>query len=634
MGIPALLGLASFGPEMLKGLIDGPGEGCFLWTIAEDSVEWSAKTLKSLGYDPADGAHYDLAQIVGDDELDWLKNSMERRIDDPPAPIRKIKLRASNGETCPFLLQGHWLYQNTDSASHFIGFLRADHGTDEQEVLERKLQRVSSLFKSFLENAPIVAFIKDAQSRKVYVNQFAADLVDAENGEIPYQLAEDMFDEDTVKSLRDTDLQVLEQQEVVRHECWLNFKNGESRYVLDTKFPIALDAEGAPGIGCISIDLTDQKIAEEKLAQAQKMEALGQLVSGIAHDFNNTLAILQGNLELLQGFGSKVDLGEAVSEMLLAVERGSLLTEQLLAFGRKAVLKPVALDLARHIEANTLVLIRKVFPATIAVSLKASESLPAVMVDPNALDNALLNLALNARDAMEGAGQFAIELCKGSPSGSYRDARAFVRLSLSDTGVGIPEDNLERIFEPFFTTKDVSSGTGMGLSMVHGFVSQAGGHIEVSSREGAGARIDLFFPVAENASEVARKTEQASGTSRQSGAVLLVEDDDLVRATLCRQLKALGLTVTAVASGDRAYEELIDRACDFDVMLTDMMMPGAYRGDQLIEAARKQCPDIGVVLISGYPLAGETALENVAFLTKPVSMVDLRKAIGEVRGAG
>ncbi|MFN4354249.1 PAS domain S-box protein [Parvibaculum sp.] len=353
------------------------------------------------------------------------------------------------------------------------------------------------------------------------------------------------------------------------------------------------------------IDVTEQRDFEARMRQSQKMEVIGQMTGGVAHDFNNLLTVILGNAELLadqlQGRERLKKLAEMTAS---AAHRGAQLTHRLLAFARRQPLEPKPIDVSRLV-AGMEGLFRRTFSEDIEIDLVASDDLWVTELDPSQLEVALLNLVVNARDAMPDGGKLTIEMDNVELDADYASRHAevepgsYVMISVSDTGCGMPKDVIERAFEPFFTTKDVGKGSGLGLSMVFGFVKQSGGHAKIYSEEGEGTSVKLYFPRVRSgeAAEIEhRPDEDVAGGNEH---ILVVEDDMLVREHLVAQLRDLGYRVTDASSGTEAYE-VIKRMEDIDLLFTDVVMPGGMNGRQLAEAALKLRPELRVLYTSGY----------------------------------
>jgi signal transduction histidine kinase/CheY-like chemotaxis protein len=381
--------------------------------------------------------------------------------------------------------------------------------------------------------------------------------------------------------------------------------------------------------------LYEKGIADRQLRQAQKMEAVGQLTGGIAHDLNNILTVIIGTIEVLsEAVADRPELAAVAKMIDAAAARGSDLTQRLLAFARKQPLQP------REVDVNLLLmevskLLRPTLGEHIDVHVKLAGGTSHAMVDPSQLNDAILNLALNARDAMPGGGKIIIEAADIVLDDSYvrmnSDAIAgsYVMVAVTDSGHGIPADILEHVFEPFFTTKDVDKGSGLGLSMVYGFIRQSNGHIKIYSEYGHGTTVRIYLP---QASGAASPAEVANAAAIEGGieTILVVEDDPLVRAFVVGQIRSLGYTTLAAVNAAEALA-VIDSSEEIDLLFTDIIMPGSMNGRQLAEAALQHRAELKVLFTSGY--SQETIIHHghldagVLLLAKPYRKPDLARMI-------
>jgi CheY-like chemotaxis protein len=365
------------------------------------------------------------------------------------------------------------------------------------------------------------------------------------------------------------------------------------------------------------------------------MEAVGQLIGGIAHDFNNLLAIIQGNLEFLgERIPDDSDMREMTAAALGAAERGALLTHRLLAYSRRQPLTPRVVDLAKLID-GLMVVLQRTLEESIRIETVIGADLSLVRIDPNQLESAIINLAVNGRDAMPGGGTLTIRAENVLYDRSRQSGRAivlpgrYVRLSVADTGTGMTEEVAGRAHEPFFTTKGVAAGTGLGLSMVYGFVEQSGGHLAIESKLESGTTVSLLLPEAAEAA-VARLPSVASRQPTAERVVLVVEDDAAVRQLLLRSLGALSYRTLDAADGPAALA-ILDRHPEIGILLTDIVLPKGMSGVSLADAARAQRPELKVLFMSGY-VAGNLAhvadAGTVEILTKPFTRDRLAAALG------
>lgn len=380
-------------------------------------------------------------------------------------------------------------------------------------------------------------------------------------------------------------------------------------------------ADGAVlGFYVCSINMTSQKAAEAALLQAQKMDAVGQLASGIAHDFNNLLAIILGNLvPLREGVADPDLLEEYIEPAIRAAEQGARVTAQLLAIARRQPLRPERVDVEACL-GDFLRLMRRTLPANVGLSLDCRGAPLPLSIDRTQFETALLNLCLNARDAMADGGDIRIEVDYPPVTAAGR----FVRIAVSDTGSGMDAATAAQVFEPFFTTKGVGKGTGLGLSMVWGFVKQSRGTISVDSRSGEGTRFVILLPAGADGVEAQQPAPPAAPTR---GLVLLVDDNHELRQTVRRQLSRLGYAVIEADSGEEALE-LVRSVPDLRALVSDVVMPG-MSGFRLAREAERLRPELRIVLMTGFDGADQADREGLSapVFTKPFEPKELVRAI-------
>jgi nitrogen-specific signal transduction histidine kinase/ActR/RegA family two-component response regulator len=396
-------------------------------------------------------------------------------------------------------------------------------------------------------------------------------------------------------------------------------------------------------------DLSDRRHVEEalreserRLAHAQKMEAVGQLTGGIAHDFNNLLLVITGNLELLElkldQEAQKVLLKEAQDAAML----GSKLTDQLLTFGRR-----------RHMDAQVILLndqvlgitdmLRRTLGEHVMLSTSLTRDIWSIRADPGQFQSAIVNMAVNARDAMPQGGKLVMETRNIVLDLDHADFHPelkpgeYVQLSISDNGSGMPAQVRDRVFEPFFTTKEKGRGTGLGLAMVYGFVKQSGGHVTIYSEVGHGTTFNLYFPRTDGptAAVATRAKDVTDPAARET--ILVVEDDDRVRQLTITRLKLIGYQVLDASDGPKALD-ILSRGHAIDLVFTDLVMPGGMSGREVAARARQLKPGIKVLLTSGYAeelVRGDyLEREQLRVLRKPYHQADLVAALREVLAAG
>ena len=415
------------------------------------------------------------------------------------------------------------------------------------------------------------------------------------------------------------------------------------------KFPFE-DALGRRFLGAVGIDVTERlraeealRRSEEQLRQAQKMEAIGRLAGGVAHDFNNLLTIIAGHSELLlRGLPSADPMRESVEEIRLAAERAASLTGQLLAFSRKQILAPKILDL-NAVVSGLEKMLRRLIGEDVELTVVLDPSLRPVRADPGQMEQVLMNLAVNARDAMSQSGRLTIETADAVLDENYAREHSGVRpgrysmVAVSDTGAGMDAATRARVFEPFFTTKGPGKGTGLGLSTVFGIVQQSGGHVYVYTDPGRGTTFKVYLP--SEGEGVRPSGKSFAGTSTMPGGsetVLLVEDEDSLRSLGRHVLELCGYKVLAAADGQEAVGVCEGHAAEVHLLVSDVIMPH-LGGRQLAERLRSARPGLKVLFVSGYTddaVVRHGILEaRTAFLQKPYTPGDLARKVREVLDA-
>jgi nitrogen-specific signal transduction histidine kinase len=384
--------------------------------------------------------------------------------------------------------------------------------------------------------------------------------------------------------------------------------------------------DGAAEFAGSLTDVTEQRMLEGRLVQSQKMEAIGQLTGGIAHDFNNLLAAVLGGLHILQ---RRIEFGaneqKIVDQMRRASEQGAELVRRMMAFARKQDLSPASVD-PSHLCKSVAGLVEHTLGGTIEIDWQCVTSRSNLFVDKSQLELALLNLILNARDAMPDGGQVTVAIDEVPPVAPSSDS--FLRIRVSDHGSGIPDEHIDKIVEPFFTTKEAGKGTGLGLSMVAGFVQQSGGQIRIESEVAKGTTIELILPATPQPVMAVERDDSGAGDQISVRSVLLVDDDEAVRTVLGEQLRELGLAVDCVADGTEALARIANGS-HFDLLLTDFAMPG-INGLETIRLANERRPEMRAALMTGYADDESTAAARASLtvLRKPISPAELRKVLG------
>jgi PAS domain S-box-containing protein len=421
-------------------------------------------------------------------------------------------------------------------------------------------------------------------------------------------------------------------------EGWRVRKDG-SRFWANVVIDAIHNEQGALiGFAKVTRDITEKKRAEEALEranaalfQSQKMEAIGQLTGGIAHDFNNLLAVMASSLDVISTRPHEAPNSRLLESMRRAVERGATLTQQLLSFARQQPLQTEKCNLNKLIGGFEAVL-RRAGDSSIAVDFSLAPALKPVLVDAARFEAALLNLVVNARDAMPQGGQLTIATANvelGAQQINHLAAGAWVRISVTDTGTGMPPEVAARAFEPFFTTKEIGKGTGLGLSQVYGFITQSGGDVLLESDVGTGTTVAVYLPAMAGAADDA-DTEADADTDADTDTVLIVEDEPDVMDVAAELFRSIGYEVLTAGDGHDAID-ILKRRSDIDILFTDVMMPNGMSGIELAHFAREHCPGVKVILASGYPLPALKAqhgnLDDFTFMSKPYRLSELAKKL-------
>ena len=497
----------------------------------------------------------------------------------------------------------------------------------EKARAERALRRSEAQQQAILQSLPIVFHARAVEPP--FTPLYVSESVEAITGFAPQRFLEQ--GDFGASRIHPDDLQRMVQAvsaatRTGSYACeyrWLR-ADGQYRYLMDQGVLAPPDESGEPQIFGVILDATDRRLLEQQLTQARKMEAVGQLTGGVAHDFNNLLSVVLGNIDIMgRRAEDEAKRARRIDAIRQAAERGRDLTRQLLAFSRRQKLSPRPVELGQLIR-GFAPLLRQAVGDAVTVRLKLSRRPLWALVDATQLETALLNLAVNARDAMPTGGDLNVS------TGFFKLGTAGtqgVRIVVSDTGGGMTPEVRERVFEPFFTTKEVGRGSGLGLSQVHGFVIQSGGEIRVSSQPGAGTSFELVFPVSEPAEIEPEIFSEPASVEGGSERVLVVEDDRAVLSVTVEFLQGLGYqVVTAQTAADALAVLKADPGVD--LMFSDVIMPGGMDGIGLARLAQAERPDLQVLLTSGF--TGDRALATTPdypILDKPYDNADLARKL-------
>jgi PAS domain S-box-containing protein len=497
------------------------------------------------------------------------------------------------------------------------------------------------LLRAVIDNLPISIYTKDVHGRYVLNNARNLRLLGAASeAEVRGKTVFDFFPAEIASAFDEDDRRVLDDGRVIqREEPYVDPVTGRTGWFHTTKIPLRLrDGSGIAGLVGVSRDITPQKMAEQQDQQAQRLESLGALSAGIAHDFNNLLTVILGALAVLRQHPGTP--ASPLDHIETAAAHAAHLTRQLLTFSRKQVVQPRLVALQVELP-QIRTLLSRLMPETIAVETTLEDEVWPIEIDPVQLTQVLINLAINARDAMPRGGRLTVHVRNvvlgtadtfgpgDTPPGDY------VELAVGDTGIGLTPQVKERLFEPFFTTKEEGQGTGLGLATSWTIVTAASGFIRAEGEPGAGATFRVFLPRVREPAAAAAAAPAASATAapERGGVVLVVEDNDAVRATLIELLGANGYSVIAATDGERALEVARLAPAPLAFLITDMMLPG-MSGVDVARDVQALFPDCRVLFITGYlDLVLRNALPpGASLLQKPFSLRALLAELDKLRG--
>ena len=524
-----------------------------------------------------------------------------------------------------------------DRSGQIIGFAKITRDLTERKAAEQVLHRSEEQFRLLVQGVSDYAiYLLDLEGNITSWNLGAQRIKGYFANEIIGQHFSRFYtDEDRAAGLPQLALETVRKQGRFEKEAWRVRKDGSRFWAHVIIDPIRDDEGNAIGYAKITRDITERRKAEEELQkarefslQAQKLEAIGQLTGGIAHDFNNLLMAVLGSLELLRKRLSDDPKSIALLENAAqGAQRGTTLTKRMLAFARNYEMKKEAIDIPTLVHGMKELVERSMGPS-FNMEIRFPLSLNPVEADANQLELALLNLSLNARDAMADGGDIILAAREENISAGHRSglkAGRYIRLSVTDTGEGMDQETLLKATEPFFTTKGVGKGTGLGLSMVHGFAEQSGGRLILHSQKGAGTTAELLLPVAKTSEKAIPATPAPPAKALRPLTILAVDDDALVLMNTVHMLEDLGHTVFEAYSGYEALE-ILKREDGIDLVVTDQAMP-KMTGIELAKIIKREWPDIPVLLATGY--ADRVRGDDVGLpkLTKPYMQRELAEAI-------
>ena len=590
--------------------------------------------------------------LIGKSDYDFFPENEARVFWEMDEQVLKSGMENINEETITGsdgvmrnLVTKKTLYRDP-SGNGFIVAIGRD--VSERKQAAQALRESEEFLRLVIDTTPAHIFVKDGSGTFLLVNELAAqahNLTTKEmvgKNELELAGSDPQKVEQARKFLADDRGIIKTQNPKYITEESFTTADGSTRWLQTTKKPLKLKGNKDCVLG-VSIDVTYRKLAEqelrekeEQLRQSQKIEAIGRLAGGVAHDFNNLLTAIIGYAEMLK-LDTSLDntVRHGVTEIRKAADRAAVLTQQLLAFGRKQMMQPRVMDVNALIT-DTKIMLRRLIGEHMRLETRLQAVPSTIKADPGQIEQVIVNLVVNARDAMPEGGSILLETANAREVTyavgelEHVELGDFVLISVSDTGHGLDAETMEHIFEPFFTTKEKGKGTGLGLSTVYGIVKQSGGYISVESEKERGTVFKVYLPVSK-----ARPEQQSEETSKavpkgKSETILIVEDEDIVRAMMCEVLSSYGFNVFEAESGEKA---LIQDGEEVDLLVTDVIMPG-ISGTELAERFLERRPEAKVLFVSGYT-GDEIAQhgmfkENALFLKKPFSPQSLVEMVHRI----
>ncbi len=632
----------------------GQQVGLWRWELATNRVQWSDHLFWMLGLDRSDfDERY--ASFVSRLHKDDRK-SFEDRIAvsvNSGEPFRAdCRFRHMNGRDIDCVVQAKTLLDDTGKPAELIGTV-VDVSNEARITSDLKESELS--LQSLAENVPGAIFRyvlrPDGSDEIEYMSSGCTEIWELTSAEIqgdPKALWSVVIEED-LPAMQASVMDSAANLTSWHHRWRIMTPSGVLKHLEGRGLPAKLP-DGSVLWNSLILDVSEETETRKELlaqqamlGQAQKMEAIGRIAGGIAHDFNNLLAIVLGNAQLMDEASTEADRRQFVAGIVDACKRGSHLTQHLLSFARRSTLNPSVLDVGRSIR-EISDLVRRVIPENIAVVTEGAADLWATAVDVAFFENSVLNLCLNARDAMPNGGKLSIEtsnvrITSEPPGMNGRDLEPgrYVLVAVTDTGSGIPPEEIEMVVEPFYSTKAPDFGSGLGLAMVDGFVRQSRGALRIYSEPGVGTSVKIYLPAVEKRSESdlsGFEVPETADSRPASGRILIVEDEEAILRVLETTLARAGYSVSIATGGDEALLRFGDQANDFDILLTDVVMPGKLQGPELAAKLTERASNLKVVFMTGYPneavAYGDNLRQSDQFLMKPVLRQELLKTLSDV----
>ncbi len=599
-----------------------------VWSATpEGRIDFANEALEAYTGRPPSAGHGDSwMELIHPDDLETVASTWAESVQTGKPYDIEHRMRAADGHSEWFHVSAQPELSQDGTIVRWWG---VSMNVDANRELRERAEALAAERATILESTTDAIYAVDREWRIVYVNSSARKYVNRLSEDLVGHLLWDVFpfepDGDAMEGMKLA-------MATGKPQSFTYYSQGFGRW-------FAVMATPTPrGLSVFNRDVSENHRLSEQLAQAQRLDSLGRLTGGIAHDFNNVLTVVLGGAEAVAHDPSVGREAREMAELVVeSAKRGADLTSRMLSFSRRQALEPRAVDLDTAL-GELAPMLRRALGEAIDFRVGTDADLPAVLVDPVQLENALLNLVINARDAMPQGGRLSIGATEAALDDAYAASHTdvvpgrYVAITVSDTGTGMEPETAERLFEPFFTTKGSGKGSGLGLAMVWGFVKQSGGHVSVYSEPGFGTTFRLYLPLSDISVTPRPRSALPPLRPIRPSVILLAEDDDLVRAFATERLRSLGHTVHSAKSGPAALD-LLTQLDHIDMLFTDVVMPGGMSGRDLADAVREERPGTPVLFTSGY--TEDVVLDNgganvsVALLSKPYTAEQLTERITE-----
>ena len=615
--------------SLFSAVVESSNDPIITKSLDGSITGWNRAAEHLFGYTAAEAIGQSINIIVAPERREEVRDIVERVSRGEPIEHYETSRVCKDGRSVDVSLS---ISPIRAASGKILGISKTARDITESKRTQQALSQEMEERQRIFDSSNDLIFVTDSEGNFIQVSPSVSAILGYQPSDMVGRNAIDFIHPDDLEHTR---------REMRAGRRGQSKRNFETRYVSKDGKTVALNwtgnwSEPVRRHFFIGRDLTEKQAAEAQLRHAQKMDAVGQLTGGVAHDFNNILTVITGTIGILEEAVADQPQLAAIAKLIdEAADRGANLTKHLLAFARKQPLQPLEVDV-NALVLESAKLLHPTLGEHIEITPLLDDDVWTALIDPNLLTTAVLNLAINARDAMPNGGKLALETSNIFLDENYASMHSevapgnYVMIAVSDTGSGIPPAVLERVFEPFFTTKEVGRGTGLGLSMVFGFVKQSGGHVKIYSEEGHGTSVKMYLPRATGLQQTTAEALVAADIEGGNETVLVVEDDTLVRRYVMTQIESLGYTALEAANASDALR-FIDEVTAIDLLFTDVIMPGNMNGRQLVDEALKRRPGLKTLFTSGYT---ENAIvhhgrldSGVLLLAKPYRKSELARML-------